>query len=130
VTNWYSIDEDKKLVYVTVPEKTDLAESLQTLRQLAADERLGEGFGILMDARHTYSIPTAEEARAIASEMSSLSLFLRHPTALVVSQVVQYGLGSMISIIAGFKGATIQVFYEAEEAEAWLQAGHERGHKN
>ena len=46
----------------------------------------------------------------IASEMSSLTLFLRHPTALVVSQVVQYGMGSMILIIAGFKGATIQVF--------------------
>ena len=127
---WYSIDEDKKLVYVTVPEETDLAESLQTLRQLAADDRLSEGFGILMDARHTYSIPTAEEARAIASEMSSLSLFLRHPTALVVSQVVQYGLGSMISIIAGFKGAIIQVFYEVEEAEAWLRAGHERERKS
>jgi hypothetical protein len=46
MTTWYSIDEDKKVVYVTVPEQTNLAESLQTLRQLAADERLGEGFGI------------------------------------------------------------------------------------
>ena len=75
------------------------------------------------------ALSLCSEARAIAAEMSSLSLFLHHPTALVVSQVIQYGMGSIISIIAGFKGATIQVFYEAEEAEAWLRAGQERRRK-
>jgi hypothetical protein len=91
------------------------------MRQLAAGGRLGEDFGILVDGRVTKSILSVEEVRVIASAISNPALFLRHPTALVASQAVQYGLGNMISIITGMQGATVRPFYEVEEAKAWLR---------
>lgn len=117
----YSINSAEKLVYVTFPEEIDLASSLETMRILAADERLGEDFGILVDLRAAKPIPSVQEARLIASTASQSDLFFGHPTALVVSQVVQYGMGNMISIIAGLQGASVKAFYEVEEAKAWLQ---------
>jgi hypothetical protein len=122
----YSIDPEKKLAYLTLPEKTDLAETLEALRQLAADERLGNDFGILVDVRATTFIPTAGEARAIASEISRPALFLHRPIAVVVFQLVQYGIGNMVSLIAGVKGAVLRVFYDIEAAERWLQTRHEQ----
>ena len=130
MTFLYSIDRDKKLAYITFPEKGGLAESLDVIRQVSADERLGEDFGVLVDAQATSFAPTLEEARVIASAVSDPDLFLQHQIAVVVSQAVQYGMGNMIAILAGLKGAAIRVFYEVEEAEAWLRAGHEWGCKN
>jgi hypothetical protein len=117
----YSIDPEKKRAYLILPEKTNLAETLETLRELAADERLGEEFHILIDVRATSFIPTAREAREIAWAISNPALFLRRPIAVIVSQLVQYGMGNMVSLIAGLKGIVLRVFYEVEEAEAWLK---------
>lgn len=122
----YSINSAEKLVYVTFPEVIDLASSLDTMRALAADERLGEGFGILVDLRTAKPVPSVQEARLIASTASQSDLFLHHPTALVVSRAVQYGMGNMISIIAGLRGASVQAFYEIEEAKTWLQRHSQR----
>jgi hypothetical protein len=119
----YSINPDEKIVYVTFPEKLDLKSSLEIMRALAADERLGETFGVLVDLRALRSHPSIGEARLIASIASEQSLFLRNPTALVVSQVVQYGIGNMISLIASLQGAVVQAFYDIEEAREWLR-GH------
>jgi hypothetical protein len=117
----YSIDPTEKLVYVTFPEIIDLASSLDTMRALAVDEQLGADFGILVDLRAAKPVPSFQEARLIAATASQSKLFLHHPTALVVSQKVQYGMGNMISIIAGLQGALVQAFYEMEEAKTWLQ---------
>jgi len=118
----YSIDETKKLAYVTFSEKGGLTETLETIRQLATDERLGKDFGILVDVRVASFAPTIEEARTIVSTILDPALFSPRPTAVVVSQMVQYRMGNMISILAGLKGAVIQVFhYDVEVAEAWLR---------
>ena len=118
----YLIDPDKKLAYVTFPEKGGLAESLEAIRQLATDERLGEDFGILVDVRAASFAPTVEEAKTIVSAILDPALFSERPTAIVVSQMVQYGMGRMISVLAGLKGAVIQVFhYDVELAEKWLR---------
>jgi hypothetical protein len=127
VTFSYSIDEAKKLAYVTFPEKSGLVESLEVIRQVSADERLSEDFGVLVDARATRFAPTTQEARAIASVVSDPTLFSRHLIAVVVSEMVQYGMTNMIALLAGLNGATIRVFYEVEEAEVWLRVGHEWG---
>ena len=95
----YSIDPEKKLGYLRIPEKTDLTEILEALRQLAADERFGDDFGLLVDVRATSYIPTAGEARAIAAEISRPALFLSRPVAAVVLQPVQYGISNMVSIM-------------------------------
>jgi hypothetical protein len=121
VTTWHSIDEAKKLAYFTLPEKTNLTETLDALRQLALDERLGADFGILVDVQATNFIPTAGEARTIAALVSDPELLLRHPIAVVVSQTVQYGIGNMVSLIAGIRGTVLRAFYKVEQAEAWLQ---------
>lgn len=121
----YSIDLDEKLIYITLPGKTDLAEILEIMRQIAADERLGEGFGILTDARTIDYFPSANEVRMIAELASDLALFLRYPNAMVVSRMVHYGLGNMLALIAGTQGALAQPFYEVEEAKAWLRL-HQR----
>lgn len=121
-----SIDPEKKLACLTLPEKTNLTETLEALHQLAADERLGADFGILVDVRATSYIPTAGEARAIASEISQPDLFLSHPIAVVVSQTVQYGIGNMVSLIASLKGTVLRAFYDIEAAERWLQTRHEQ----
>jgi hypothetical protein len=121
VTFLYSIDEGKKLAYVTFPEKGGLAEILELIRQLMADEGLREVVGILVDVRAASFAPTAEEVRAIVSAILEPALFPPRPAAVVVSELVQYGMGNMISILAGLKGTTIRVFYNIETAEAWLQ---------
>jgi hypothetical protein len=118
----YSIDPAEKLVYIRFPNEIDLDASLDTMRALAADERLGEDFGILVDLRALRPIPSVSEARLIASIASQQTLFLKNPTALVVSQKVQYGMGNMISILSGLQGAIVQPFYNVEEARAWLRA--------
>jgi hypothetical protein len=123
----YSIDGDKKLAYVVFPEKGGLAETFETIRQLAADERLGKDFGILVDVRTASFAPTIEEAKTIVSMVLDPALFLPRPTAVVVSELAQYGVGSIISLLAGRKGAVIQVFhYNVEEAEAWLRERYAR----
>jgi hypothetical protein len=117
----YSIDADKKLAHVTFPENGSQAEILEVIRQLMADERLGQVSGVLVDVRATSFAPSAEEARAIVSAILEPALVSPRPAAVVVSQPVQYGMGNMISILAGLKGAAIRVFYNMETAEAWLQ---------
>lgn len=123
----YEIDLVEKLVYVTFPQETDLKSSLEMMRTVAADKRLGEGFGILMDVRATRFIPSATEARAIATFASDQATFLHYPTAVVTSQRAQHEAGSTISIVAGLKRATVQVFYEVEEAKTWLRSLRRKG---
>src|SRR5262245_22088425 len=67
----YSIDKNRKCVYVTFPEKGGLAESLEVIHQLSADERLGENFDILVDAQATSFAPTTEEVQEIVSVISN-----------------------------------------------------------
>lgn len=117
----YSINPAEKLVYITFPDKIDLNSSLETMRTLAADERLGKDFGLLIDLRALRSIPSVQEARQIALTASRQGLFLRNPTALVVSKLVQYGMGNMISILSGLQGAIVRPFYDVEEAKEWLR---------
>ncbi len=120
----YSIDERKEIARVIIPEETNLAENLEVVRQHAVDERLGENFGVLVDVRALSSLPTAEEARMFALEIAKADQLLHHRIAAVASRPVQYGMGNMISIIASLKGVAIRMFYDMEEAEAWLQMGH------
>jgi hypothetical protein len=126
MTSAYAINKNKKFVYVTFPEKGGLAESLKVIHQLLADERMAEDFDILVDARVTTFVPTADEAREIASVVSNPGVFLHHPIAVVVSEKVQYRIASMISSLANLKGATMQPFYDIEEAEVWLRTNQGR----
>ena len=121
----YSINPDEKLVYITIPGKTDLAEILEIMRQLGVDERLGPGFGILTDARTIDYIPSSTDVRRIAELASELALFSRYPNALVVSRMVHYGLGNMLALITERRGALVQPCYEIEEARAWLRLHRE-----
>lgn len=118
----YTINPVEKLVYVTFPENIELDSSLATMQALAADKQLGPGFGILVDLRAAKPVPSAEEARLIVLTAARSDLFLHHRTALLVSRLIQYGMGNMISILAGLQGAVVHPFYEFEEAKSWLQA--------
>ena len=126
----YTVEPAEKLVYITFPRKTDLAEILEIMRQLASDDRLGEGFGILADAQTIDYFPSAKEVRLIAELASQLALASRYPTAMVVSQLVHYGLGNMLALITGMQGALVQPFYEVEAAKGWLRMHRKRGHKS
>lgn len=110
----YTINAAEKLVYVTFPENIELDSSLATMQALVADEQLGKGFGILVDLRAAKPVPSAEEARLIVSTAARSDFFLHHPTALLVSRLIQYGMANMISILAGLQGAMVHPFYEFE----------------
>ena len=120
----YSIDLNEKIVCLTFPGKTDLAEILEIMRRLASDEQLGEGFGILADARTIDYLPSTQDVWAITELASELALFSQYPTAVVVSQTVHYGMGNMMAFITESQGLLVRPFYEVEQAKAWLRADH------
>lgn len=126
MTITYTIDEIEKLAYVTFPEKATLSAAFETMQALAADPRLGRDFGVLVDLRTFKLIPTAQEARDIVTTATGHDMFLPNPTALLVGSLVQLGMGNMISIIAGMRGAKVKPFQHIEEAKLWLQL-HVRG---
>lgn len=121
MTITYTVDETEKLAYVTFPKETTLAAAFDTMQALAADPRLGRDFGILVDLRAFKPVPTAQEARDIVTTATGHDMFLPNPTALVVGSLVQLGMGNIISIIAGMRGAKVKPFQQIEEAKRWLQ---------
>src|SRR5262245_54320325 len=121
----YSIDLNEKIVCLTFPGKTGLAEILEIMCRLASDEQLGEGFGILVDARTIDYLPSTQDVWAITELASELALFSQYSTAVVVCQTVHYGMGYMMAFVTESQGVLIRPFYEVEQAKAWLQAGHE-----
>lgn len=120
MTITYTIDETEKLAYVTFPEQATLTAALETMQALAADPRLGRDFGVLVDLRAFKPVPTAQEARDIVTTATGHDMFLPNPTALVVGTLVQLGMGNMISIIAGLRGAKVKPFQQITEAKRWL----------
>jgi len=118
----HSFSPDASFAVVVAEGACDLAATLAEIESLSADPRFTRGMGILADARRIDYVPSPDETRLIAMVSSRREAFQDHPLAIVVEQMIHYGLARLFAAHAALQGATVEVFRDVGEAQSWLHA--------
>lgn len=113
----YTIDRERRTVFLVVSGKLDLAGARDVLRRIAADKDFDPSFQELVDARHM-ELPELfyEDLRAIAHEMDPFLHSARR--AIMAPEGAIYGISRMYQLLRGDEN--IRVFTTRQAALEWL----------
>ena len=118
-----ALDPAAGLATVTVePGPSNLLETLEMMRALAADPMFRPGVGVLVDARALTWAPRYAEAEALADANADPRVWGGHPIALLVADVVYQGIANMVGTLTALRGGHARMFTDPAEARAWLEA--------
>ena len=114
----HSFDRERRIVRILAAGPCDLETTRAEMRSIASDPAFEGVRGVFVDSRDIQYDPTNSEVAELAEAWVGLAA--RRPLVFVVSTAVHVGLANMFSIYAGLHGASVAVFREVDEAEAWL----------
>ncbi len=120
--------DDGVLLTVVAEGRYTLGEIKAVIEAATSDAPALRDCCLLMDIRGSEALPSAQEVRDFAEFLGDLPTNVVARSAWLVSTDVRFGLARMLSVYAGEKGITIQVFRDLDRARAWLLEGHEAGH--
>jgi len=100
----------------------DVAETVAWMRRLAEDPAFEPGFGMLVDVRELAYIASFDDLLVMRDVFEELRDAFRGPIAVVVPDMLRYGITRTISGLTALFGVRIEAFREEPEAEAWLAA--------
>ncbi len=115
----YQIESDGHIARVTGTDKGSLEAARDTFANLINDANLHRPFGLLIDVRELSNVPSQAESESI-SKFSAVGDGVKHFTALLVKQGVQYGIARTIQLLSEMRGAHIDVFTDEHSAQYWL----------
>jgi hypothetical protein len=117
----YDIDAARRLVLITATGAPVPNEWFETMEAVTADARYEPGFDILYDRRNLDHTPDTMYVRAWVFRHADLMKETGDgKLAVVVDQPVVYGMIRMASAFAETAGATVNVFWNLDEALMWL----------
>ncbi len=102
--------------------KPDLRETVETMRRLAADPVHSPAYGILADMRELDYVASFDDLIVMRDAFDELKGSYTGPIAVVVPDLLRYGIARTISGLTGMIGIRIEAFRELAEADAWLDA--------
>lgn len=123
----YTIDVDRNLADVRGAGKVTLADSIHTIRAVAADVS-HQQCGCLVDIREMDYFPSIAELKEMAFEFIRLRAAFRCGTSFVVSNDRHYALGRFLAALVDTAGIRMAVFKDMAEAEYWLN-NHTGAHR-
>ncbi len=118
----YTIDiqPGRRRVVVTGTGTSDIGETMDTMRRLAADPVHEPNFGIFCDVRELAYVASFEDLIVMRDGFGALKVSYTGPIAILVPDLLRYGIARTISGLTGLIGIRIEAFRELAEAEAWL----------
>ena len=116
------IRPEQRRVIVRGRGPADVAETVAWMRRLATNPEFAPGFGMLVDVRELEYIASFEDLLAMRDTFDELRESFRGPIAVVVPDLLRYGITRTISGLTGMIGVRIEGFRDRAEAEAWLTA--------
>ena len=102
--------------------KPDVRETVETMRRLAADPLHSPTFGILADMRELDYVASFDDLIVMRDVFDELKVAYTGPIAVLVPDLLRYGIARTISGLTGMIGIRIEAFRDLAEAEAWLDA--------
>ena len=114
------ISLDGSLARVRGVGHEDFSSSLEAMRRIGDDPRLGPGTPVLMDIRELDYLATPPEVKEFASPDSMPAFYSGHSVALLVRPGTQFGVARAFAARAENAGSRTKVFVEEREALAWL----------
>jgi hypothetical protein len=120
----YSIDirPAERRAVVRGQGSADVAGTVALMRELAARPAFEPGFGVLIDVRDLAYVASFDDLIALRDVFGELRESFRGPIAVVVSDLLRYGITRSISGLTGMIGVRIEPFRDEAAAEAWLTA--------
>ncbi len=124
----YTIDIQpaRRRAVVTGTGSSDIAETMATMRRLAAEPAYESTFGIYCDMRELDYVASFEDLIVVRDGFDALKASYAGPIAILVPNLLQYGIARTISGLTGLIGIRIEAFREPAEADAWLAAEMDR----
>ncbi len=118
----YTIDiqPERRRVIVCGIGSPDIGETMETMRRLAAEPTNDPTFGILADMRELEYVASFEDLIVMRNGFDELKASYVGPIAILVPDLLRYGIARTISGLTGLIGIRIEAFRELAEAEAWL----------
>ena len=119
----FDYDEAADIVRCESTGVITVSEMLAYFTALARAPWLRPGMRFLSDARAVRDMPHGEDLRAVATAAVNAARY-RGPArvAIVVSAPAIYGAVRQLEAMSAVSGATIEPFYDADEALEWLVA--------
>ena len=120
----YSIDirPAQRRAVVRGVGSADVADTVASMRELAALPGFEPGFGLLVDVRDLAYVASFDDLIALRDVFGELRESFSGPIAVVVSDLLRYGITRSISGLTSMIGIRIEAFRDEAEAEAWLTA--------
>jgi hypothetical protein len=112
-----------KIAVVVGSGTGSLEESQAILTALETQTLEAPPEAVLLDVRRLSYVPTAEEARQIATAYGLFGARHRCRMAYVAPPGAQYGIARMVQMISESHGAMAEVFSTQEAALTWLRQG-------
>jgi hypothetical protein len=116
LTRW----PESRILVIRGSGSGSLEESAVILEALAAQTLVADPTGVLFDVRLLEYVPTAEEARQIATAYGAFGILHRLRMAYVASAGAQYGVARMVQSLSENHGVAASVFTTPEAAISWL----------
>ena len=113
-----TVDAARRRAVVVGVGYNDLASTLAAMDQLAAQPEFSPSFGMLCDFRENGYTPGTSDSGKLADAYAAR--FSGRPMAIVVSNLLHYGVANMITTIVRLKGSPVAAFRDVGEAESWL----------
>ena len=110
----------QRLAVVRGTGRSGLAETLDTMRDLAARPEFPPGFGMLVDVRELDYVASFDDLLAMRDVFSELREAFSGPIAVVVPDLLRYGITRTIAGLTGMVGVRIEAFRDSADAETWL----------
>jgi hypothetical protein len=117
----FAIDRRQRLVSYVVEGNATAAEARDFFNQVLRHPDYRCGFDFFGDRRGVDAAPEPTYIYAVAAEVNARARQLAPCRwAVVVSDILGFGMARMWAILAEQSGVTIHPFQSAEEAAAWL----------
>ena len=115
-----SIDPAARLVTIRAHGPSDLAETIAQMRGLAADPLYAPDFALLVDSNDLEYIPTFADTLRLRDAFEELRASYRGPIAIVLDDVLRYGVTRTLAGMTALFGVRLQAFRDFPAARAWL----------
>jgi hypothetical protein len=119
------IDKDKKRIHSIVSGVVSLEEMLNTITTTVNHPDFKPGFNVLSDHTQIKKTITTKQVQALSSHIQKLKPYLADTRwAVLTAKKSSYGMMRMLSVYLESIPVELEVFYNLEEAEAWLNQKH------
>ena len=117
----YTKDDEKRRIRILVRDPISEAEAIAVIDRQAADRAWD--YGVLYDAR-SYLNRMLSDLPKIAAHVRDLASQHgpRGPVAIVTRDATMVGVGQIYAGLGEKAGFEVQVFWDVDEAERWLES--------